>query len=196
MSVREQLLDAAARLYAEAGYRGATTRRIAVEAGVNEITLFRHFGSKDALIRAAITRAGSSPVPAALPDTPRDPHREIRVWATAHIAELRERRSLIRTCMGEIQEHPGIFSAENSPPALAAKALCRYLRRLRDLGLAKAPFDETAASTMLMGVLFADAMGRDIMPDMYQIEPEQALDEYVRLFLRSIGVGRRRSGTT
>jgi AcrR family transcriptional regulator len=194
MSVREQLLDAAARLYAEAGYRGATTRRIATQAGVNEITLFRHFGSKDALIREAITRAGSSRVPELLPETPRDPFKEVRDWAKTHIAELRQRRSLIRTCMGEIEEHPGIFSGENSPPALAAKALCRYLRRLRETGMAKAQFDEGTASTMLMGVLFADAMGRDIMPDLYRNEPEQALDEYVRLFLRSIGVGRRRAG--
>jgi AcrR family transcriptional regulator len=193
MSVRDQLLDAAARLYAEAGYRGATTRRIALQAGVNEITLFRHFGSKDALIREAIARAGSSPVRDLLPDSPRDPFREVRDWAKTHIAELRDRRSLIRTCMGEIEGHPGIFSAENSPPALAAKVLCQYLRRLRQTGLAKAEFDEVAASTMLMGVLFADAIGRDIMPDMYRNEPDQALNEYVRLFLRSIGVGRRRN---
>jgi hypothetical protein len=128
-----------------------------------------------------------------LPESPKEPFRELRDWARAHITELRERRSLIRTCMGEIAEHPGIFSSENSPPALAAKALCRYLRRLRELGLAKAPFDEIIASTMLMGVLFADAMGRDIMRDMYRNDQEEALDEYVRLFLRSIGVGRRRS---
>jgi AcrR family transcriptional regulator len=196
MSVREQLLDAAARLYAEAGYRGATTRRIAVAAGVNEITLFRHFGSKDALIREAITRAGTSSSPQSLPDPPRDPARELKEWARAHIAELRERRSLIRTCMGEIAEHPGIFGGETSSPARAAKSLCRYLRRLRDSGMAKAEFDEVVASTMLMGVLFADAMGRDIMPDLYRNEPDQALDEYVRLFLRSIGVGRRRTASS
>jgi AcrR family transcriptional regulator len=193
MTIRDQLLDAAARLYAEAGYRGATTRRIATQAGVNEITLFRHFGSKDALIRAAISRAGTALTPDPLPSAPREPFRELRDWARTHIAELRERRSLIRTCMGEIEEHPGIFSQENSPPALAAKALCRYLRRLREANIAKAPFDEVAASTMLMGVLFADAMGRDIMPDMYQNDPEEALDQYVRLFLRAIGVGVRKS---
>jgi len=193
MTVRDQLLDAAARLYAEVGYRGATTRRIAVQAGVNEITLFRNFGSKDALIRAAITRAGHSAVTQLLPQTPRDPFREVRDWAKAHIAELRERRSLIRTCMGEIEEHPGIFSAQNSPPAVAAKALSHYLRRLRETGLARAHFDETAASAMLMGALFADAMGRDIMPDLYRNEPEQALDQYVRLFLRGLGVGLRKS---
>jgi AcrR family transcriptional regulator len=193
MSVRDQLLDAALKVYAETGYRGATTRRIAEAAGVNEITLFRHFGSKDVLIREAITRAGASEVPDLLPEVPRDPFTEIRNWARAHLGELRDRRSLIRTCMGEIEEHPGIFSAESSSPALAAKALSRYLRRLREVGLAKAAFEEGTASAMLMGALFADAMGRDIMPDLYQNEPEQALDEYVRLFLRSIGVGRRRN---
>ena len=193
MTVRDQLLDAAARLYAEAGYRGATTRRIAGQAGVNEVTLFRHFGSKDALIREAIARAGHSAVTEPLPQAPRDPFRELRDWAKAHIAELRERRSLIRTCMGEIEEHPGIFSEPNSSPAVAAKALRHYLRRLREAGLAKAQFDEAAASAMLMGALFADAIGRDIMPDLYRNEPEQALEEYVRLFLRSIGVGRRRN---
>ena len=193
MSVRDQLIEAAARLYAEAGYRGATTRRIAGEAGVNEITLFRHFGSKDALIREAISRAESWLVPdVALPETPRDPFREVRDWARAHLADLRERRSLIRTCMGEIEEHPGVFSGDNSPPAAAAKALSRYLRRLRESGAAKAPFDDVAASTMLIGVLFADAMGRDIMPDLYRNDPDHALDQYVKLFLRGIGVGVRR----
>jgi len=196
MSVRDQLLEAAARVYAESGYRGATTRRIADEARVNEITLFRHFGSKDALIREAITQAGSPIGAEPLPDTPRDPTNELKKWAKAHITQLRERRSLIRTCMGEIAEHPGIFSSDESPPARAAKALCQYLRRLRDAGIAKAQFDEVAASTMLMGVLFADAMGRDIMPDMYRNDPDEALDQYVRLFLRSIGVGRRRDSSS
>ncbi|HEX2249710.1 MAG TPA: helix-turn-helix domain-containing protein [Gemmatimonadales bacterium] len=193
MSVRDQLLDAAVRVYAEVGYRGATTRRIATAAGVNEITLFRHFGSKDALIREAISRAGTPGVSQLLPESPRDPSRELRDWARAQITELRERRGLIRMCMGEIEEHPGIFATENSPPARAAQALSRYLRRLRENGLAKAEFNEVTASTMLMGTLFADAMGRDLMPDMYRNDPEQALDEYVLLFLRSIGVGRRRN---
>ena len=51
---RTQLLEAAARIYSEAGFRGATTRRIADEAGVNEVTLFRLFGSKGALIAEAV----------------------------------------------------------------------------------------------------------------------------------------------
>ena len=137
-------------------------------------------------------RAGATPAHQLLPEAPRDPQRELRDWARGHIAQLRERRSLIRTCMGEIEEHPGIFSAHNSPPALAAAALSRYLRRLREVGMAKAPFDETAASAMLIGALFADAMGRDIMPGLYRNEPDEAVEQYLQLFL-GLGVGRRRS---
>jgi hypothetical protein len=46
---------------------------------------------------------------------------------------------------------------------------------------------------MLIGALFADAMGRDIMPGLYENDPDEALDQYVQLFLRGLGVGRRRN---
>ena len=39
-------------MIARKGKRGATTREIADVAGVNEATLFRHFGTKEALIIA------------------------------------------------------------------------------------------------------------------------------------------------
>src|SRR5512138_775793 len=156
MNLRDQLLDAAVRVYAEVGYRGATTRRIAQEAGVNEITLFRHFGSKDTLLHEAIARAGAEMVAFALPVEPTDPPDEILAWARAQLTHMSERRSLIRTCMGQMEEHPAIVSSIDKPPALAAGDLARYLRRLRELGLATAEFDEHVAAASLMGMLFGD----------------------------------------
>jgi AcrR family transcriptional regulator len=189
MNLRDQLLAAAAQVYAEVGYRGATTRRIAFQAGVNEITLFRHFGSKDALLREAIDRAGGALLGNALPETPGDPLEELTQWARSHIAALRQRRSLIRTCMWEIEEHPGLVSSSlESPPAQAARMLTGYLRRLRALEIATADFDEEVAAALLMGALFGDAMGRDVVPEMFRTDPEQSLTEYVRLFVRAIGV--------
>ncbi|MBA3497150.1 MAG: TetR/AcrR family transcriptional regulator [Gemmatimonadales bacterium] len=188
MTVREQLLAAAARVYAEAGYRGATTRRIALAAGVNEITLFRHFGSKETLLHEAIARAGAEIESGELPEIPVDPVRELTRWARAHLAHMRDRRALIRTCMGEMEEHPGIISSIDKPPVRAAMALAGYLRRLRDGKLAAARFDEQVAATMLMGTLFGDAMGRDMMPEMFTRSTDASLREYVRLLLRGIGV--------
>lgn len=188
MPIRDRILEVTARIYAESGYRGTTTRRIAEEAGVNEVTIFRQFGSKDALIHQAIQDAGVDMVWARLPDEPSDPRGELSEWSRAHLAELRKHRSLIRTCMAEIEEHPAVLPPQGSPPARAAQNLCRYLGQLRQQGLAPAAFDPMTASTVLMGTLFADAMGRDIMPDMYCNDPDDAVEQYVRLFLRAIGV--------
>ena len=50
----QRMFDAALAVLAQRGYGGATTRRIAEAAGVNEATLFRRFGDKRQLILAAI----------------------------------------------------------------------------------------------------------------------------------------------
>ena len=48
--------------FARDGIRGATTREIARKAGVNEVTLFRHFKSKEQLLRAVLQRGLASEV--------------------------------------------------------------------------------------------------------------------------------------
>lgn len=49
---RTRILAATREVFERNGTRGTTTREIAERAGVNEATLFRHFGSKAALIGA------------------------------------------------------------------------------------------------------------------------------------------------
>ena len=55
---RDRLLSAAVDLLCRKGYRGATTREIAQEAGVTEVTLYRHFRSKEELFVAAVGEQG------------------------------------------------------------------------------------------------------------------------------------------
>ncbi|MBA3894961.1 MAG: TetR/AcrR family transcriptional regulator [Gemmatimonadales bacterium] len=187
MNVRDQLLVAAAQVYAEGGYHGATTRRIASAAGVNEITLFRHFGSKETLLREALARCqAESATP--LPEEPRDPVSELTDWSRSHLRDLQVRAPLIRTCLGEFAERPDLVTPEISCPVRAVRALAAYLARLKQRKLAAISFDERVAATMLVGVLFSDAVGRDLVPDMYSGDPDEALTEYVALFLRGIGV--------
>jgi AcrR family transcriptional regulator len=52
--VRGLLLDSARTLFATRGYAGASTREIADQAGVREALIFRHFGNKAGLFRAAV----------------------------------------------------------------------------------------------------------------------------------------------
>jgi AcrR family transcriptional regulator len=53
---RQRLLGAAIETLNRDGIQGATTREIARRAGVNEVTLFRHFKSKEQLLRAVLQR--------------------------------------------------------------------------------------------------------------------------------------------
>ncbi|MGA0840911.1 MAG: helix-turn-helix domain-containing protein, partial [Pseudomonadales bacterium] len=93
---KQQLIDAALRVYAEGGFRGATTRRIADEAGVNEVTLFRLFGSKGALIEEALRSRATLVNRPALPDTPVNPQRELTDWAAADHAFMLESAGMLR----------------------------------------------------------------------------------------------------
>ncbi|HET8686029.1 MAG TPA: TetR/AcrR family transcriptional regulator [Methanosarcina sp.] len=52
----QRILDAALRVFASEGYTGATTRRIAEEANVAEVTLFRKFQSKENLLREVLIK--------------------------------------------------------------------------------------------------------------------------------------------
>lgn len=187
-SIRERLLDAAARVYAETGYRGATTRRIAHEAGVNEITLFRHFGSKTTLILEAVRQANLRSDCPAVPPIPGEPAIELRTWVREELAHLTQLRSIIRTSLGEVEERPEIIPLIGEKPRDVILGLSTYLERLQQDGRASPDFDARTAALTFFGSLFADAMGRDVMPDLYHDSLEESADRYATVFLRAIGV--------
>lgn len=188
MENRQKILDAAARLYGEAGFRGATTRRIAIEAGVNEVTLFRIFGSKASLLAEAVRCC--SPALAetpALPEEPRDPEAELTAWAEGHLTHLRENAPLIRTMLCEVDERPEIAARVGENPRAANCELRAYVERLRLARRIDPDVPTSSAVAMLTGCLFADVMGRPLIPD--ALPPEgSAAREYVRLFLRAVGL--------
>lgn len=47
----KKIMKVALKLFSEQGYYPTTTKQIAEEAGVNELTIFRHFGSKSNLFQ-------------------------------------------------------------------------------------------------------------------------------------------------
>jgi AcrR family transcriptional regulator len=188
MDPKHRILEAAALLYAQHGFRGATTRLIAEKAGVNEVTIFRTFGSKEALIGEAIRHHAHTVEGALLPAEPLDPELELSNWCRAHLTHLRNSRSLIRTCMGELEDRPELAPGASEGPTLANAQLTSYLEVLRAHGRIDETVDLRAAAAMFLGVCFADAMGRDLMPDMFPSPEDQAASEYTRLFARAIGL--------
>jgi hypothetical protein len=115
------------------------------------------------------------------------PLRELSEWCDAHLTLLRKSRDMIRKCMAEVDEHPEMATCMRQGPDVVHRQLFDYTTRLAKLrGLALTRDDIHVACMMLQGALFADAMGRDIMPDLY--EPVRRAGEgYARFFLRMLG---------
>src|SRR5690242_19572926 len=94
--IRNRILAAAARVYSQYGFRGATTRLIATEAGVNEVTLFRTFGSKADLLQAMLaTQVTANSAPTIAGDLT-DPAAEITAWCGQVLEHLRGHSHIIR----------------------------------------------------------------------------------------------------
>lgn len=190
---RTRILEAARRVYSAFGWRGATTRRIAEAAGVNEVTIFRQFGNKEALLGAVMAHSASNNILPPFPTTPENPEQELKAWAVAHHDRLCGMREMIRQMMGQVGERPDVASCAAHGPQGAAALLREYVVRLRRFGWldtgadGTTPADASAAVAMLMGTLFADAMGRDFMPEMFPTSADEAIGSYARLFLRALG---------
>ena len=187
MDNRDRILQAAARVYAQHGFRGATTRLIAIEAGVNEVTLFRTFGSKAALFEAMMRcHCTEMPLPD-LPESPVDPQAELTAWCAALLTQMRQSRSMIRKSFGELEERPDAASSVCEGPNYAAMLLTTYVGRLQEAGLADTAADVETAVSMFMSTMFGDTICRDVMPNAFPQPAEDAPAKYVRTLLRSVG---------
>src|SRR3546814_6941872 len=89
------ILDAAKRMFTEHGFDRTSMDQIASEAGVSKLTVYSHFGDKEALFAAAVKSHCETRLPDALfepsPDTPL---RERLLRSEEHTSEL---QSLMRT---------------------------------------------------------------------------------------------------
>jgi AcrR family transcriptional regulator len=190
MDTRERILDVTARIFAAAGYHGTTTRRIAQEADLNEVTVFRHFGSKDAVIREALRVVARERRPILDSSAP-DAIAELDRWAFACFTHFYDNRNLIRRMMGEVGERPEIAPGLCQDTNEEFFQLLRFLEALRDRGEARADFRADAAAEMLIGALLSNALLRDLLPDMPP--PEENVRLYVDLLLHAVGAERRRN---
>src|SRR5690242_8757764 len=104
MISRERILSAAARVYSQHGFRGATTRLIATEAGVNEVTLFRTFGSKAELLQEMLQSHANTQSAPVIADQVGDPQTALTEWCAQLIEYVRQHAHLIRKTIAEAEE--------------------------------------------------------------------------------------------
>jgi AcrR family transcriptional regulator len=154
----QRIIQAAARVFSQQGFAGATTRAIAAEAGVNEVTLFRHFGSKKNLMLAVINQRSVMPeVRTALAGQLTGDYRHDLLHIGTHfLASTSERRNEILMTLFEAQRLPEIRDTIAEVPLQQQKALGRYLRRQIERGVVR-DMDPDLAAQAFLGMFFAYA---------------------------------------
>jgi AcrR family transcriptional regulator len=186
--IRNRILAAAARVYAQYGFRGATTRLIATEAGVNEVTLFRTFGSKAELLQAMLQSQVTATEAPILADDVSDPQGELTRWCSQLMEHLRTHAHLIRKTIAEAEERPDAACAACEGPNTAGASLALYVERLKAAGIAEADTDTHTVVSMFMSAMFGDALYRDVMQNVFPQPAEAAAAKYVHTFLRAVGI--------
>ncbi|WP_233510661.1 TetR/AcrR family transcriptional regulator [Actinomadura craniellae] len=127
VETRQRLLDAAARVFSEHGYRRGTTNRIAEAAGHSIGSLYQYFPNKDAILvelSTAHARAGIAAVErlldgGALPDRLED---KIRLFVRAAIDNHRDDPALHRVLFEEAPRSPELLDFLHAAQLRATEA--------------------------------------------------------------------------
>ena len=154
----QAILDAAQRLFLQAGYEGVNLDQVGRAAGVTRQTVYNQFGSKDAVFRAVMERhweairtetAALFPLPA---ETQADPEAVLRGFARALLRFVRDTDQIAftRLVIAESRGQPWIadaFYRAGKEPVL--KAFATVLSDLTRTGLLACERPEVAAHQFL-----------------------------------------------
>ncbi len=184
-----RLLKAATEVFAAEGVTGATTREIARVAGVNEVTLFRHFQSKEQLLAAAIQQVTALQAEALAnqDEWTQNLYIDLMHYAKLFNHMLEEHEALIRTFIGEAKRHPDAARRilHEASQSLRDK-LTAYLRRGQENGTVLPEVDLRPAVDMFTGMLLSGMLRRTATPTTVGYSRDCYIESCVDLFVRGI----------
>jgi AcrR family transcriptional regulator len=186
-ATRERILDAALAVFAEKGYAGATTRGIARTARVNEVTLFRRFGSKKALFAAVVAeRFPLAQISQRVSADEDSPVEALLVGnAKAVLSVLRSNRHMFMMILGDMWRSPVAREAVSEHGIEKGVRLVEgVIGALMDQGRLRRGDPEVTARA-LRGMVQSYFLTRDLLagaqPD--PAEDDRMLTGFVRIFL-------------
>lgn len=174
----KQILDAALDVIAEHGYAGATTREIAAAAGINEVTLFRRFGSKQGLLSAAVEMEAEAFKASGIEYTG-DLAADLEKIVTFYREIMRNRGRVIAMLLTELPRQPDLLEVIQTPLGIIDKA-ATLLRRYQEEG---ALVEEPPLQALfgLVGPMFLGGIVGIMQPgvDAIPADPAQTVRRYL-----------------
>lgn len=166
----DALLAAALVVVAQHGLRGATTRRMAEQAGVNEVTLFRKYGSKAELLRAALLRQAEALGQSAVHYSG-DLEHDLTELCRQYAQTLKQIGPVIGVLVTELPRHPELMTVLDGPRELFGR-LAALLGRYQQEGQLQAE---------PLGTLIPALLGPLVMPYLVPIAADLMRGENLEL---------------
>jgi AcrR family transcriptional regulator len=173
-------------VFAEKGYARATTRALAAAAGVNEVTLFRHFGSKQNLFAAVIERFAAPAVTEAMEAELTGDYRQDLLMMGRHLMEIMtQRKEAVRMMLCEADHFPEVREVMVRNPRELRQRLAGYLQRQMEQGLVRQLHAEATAQAF-WGMFFAYGISVGILAEPVQpaLSDEEMVSHFVDIFVR------------
>lgn len=154
---RQRILDATLKVFIDKGYKGATTRRIAQEADVNEVTIFRHFGNKLKLIAAVLEQAsGTSDFEQVIENQLSGDIRSDFEHLIKHLALGRRKNwETMRLFMCEVHNIPELHEIMHQKMEEREQVFVDYFQQQIDAGVLRADLNPQLMLHVFRGAIFA-----------------------------------------
>jgi AcrR family transcriptional regulator len=188
-STENRILDATIKILDKEGWEGATTKRIAAEAKVNEVTLFRKFKTKKLLLEAAKDRSTNNFLDELDMILKIDPENDIKtnletVWKNAS-KMIDERTNLIRISIEEVRGVPFENRVLPKISKMILDNLTEYFKNQIDKGSIR-NIDPEVAALNFFSIVFQMNIMWKIYGQSPPVEDERCMENFFEIFMDGI----------
>jgi len=186
-TTKEKILESALKLFSQKGYLGATTKEIAKEAGIAEVTLFRYFPSKEALFEEVINNYSFLPkLKEILKKVETRSYKEVlKIIASEFLKLLESKKDLIRIMHSEMQRYPEkIKKIYENVIENTFKLLSKYFEKLQKEEILK-EFNSELAARAFLGMFFSYFYAKEIKEflNLQKEDVSQVIETYIDIFI-------------
>jgi AcrR family transcriptional regulator len=185
---RQRLLDAASELFCRDGYDGVSTRSIARKADVNEVTLFRLFGTKEHVLLAIMDRETDirPRVPPEALEPSGDVVSDLSRFGTFMLEGMLQKAPIMKLGMTQMHRRPALWKHISPAPETALELLQGYFDRASRKGLLR-KVDSRLAATVFFSFFFRSMvmetfLGKDMLMEM----DEKAIRDFCSMFVEGL----------
>jgi AcrR family transcriptional regulator len=188
-NTKDKIADAALDVFASKGFKASTTREIAMKAGVNEVTIFRLFKTKERLFNAAAERIGQIPMNmvSGTPEPSDDIVADLTDMGMFITIGVTENSKYFKLMISEVTRRPKLWEKVSPAPMFVVSLLTGYFDKAKARGLVRKDLDTLVAAVGFFSFFFRTLvttafLGKDVFIDMNQ----ENIHKFAELFVKGI----------